>query len=395
MVGKTKKIKEDSIMSLTINTNIAALYAHNYLAANDASMTSSMEKLSSGYRINSASDDAAGLAISNKLSSQTAALTVASQNTSEAKAMIGIAEGSADQIESILQRMQELATEAASANTGSDIASTQQEFSSLQSEITRIVQSTQYQGTNLINGTFGTSLDTTTTNSTLLTNTTIDASGINVGSVLNTTGTIAVSQTGADVTITDTQGDGSVVSQTVVAAKDGVQTLNFGSLGISLTTNASFASSTSSLNGDIALTGNSATFQVGANNDAGVDSINVSLGNLSLTALGLDPTVNSISLNTQADAETALTAISGTGGALDQVNSVLATIGATSNRLGYAYNNLQSTIQNYTASDSAIRDVDMASEMTSFTKEQILEQAGTAMLAQANSSAQNILTLFK
>jgi flagellin len=392
MVGKTKKIKEDSIMSLTVNTNMAAIYAHNYLATNDTAMTSAMEKLSSGYRINSASDDAAGLAISNSLSSQTAALTVASQNTSEASAMIGIAEGSADQIESILQRMQELATEAASANTGSSISATQAEFSSLQSEITRIVQSTQYQGTSLIDGTFGTSLDTNTANSTLLTATTIDAAGISVGSVLNTTGTITVSQTGAAVTISDTQGDGSVVSQTVEAAGSGVQTLNFGSLGISLTTESTFSTTGGAgdtLTGNIALTGNSATFQVGANNDAGVDSINVSLGNLSLTALGL----NASDLNSQADAEATLTALTNT--ALPAVNNVLGTIGATTNRLTYAYNNLQSTIQNYTASDSAIKDVDMASEMTTYTKEQILEQAGTAMLAQANSSSQNILTLFK
>jgi len=379
-------------MSLTVNTNMAAIYAHNYLATNDTAMTSAMEKLSSGYRINSASDDAAGLAISNSLSSQTAALTVASQNTSEASAMIGIAEGSADQIESILQRMQELATEAASANTGSSISATQAEFSSLQSEITRIVQSTQYQGTSLIDGTFGTSLDTNTANSTLLTATTIDAAGISVGSVLNTTGTITVSQTGAAVTISDTQGDGSVVSQTVEAAGSGVQTLNFGSLGISLTTESTFSTTGGAgdtLTGNIALTGNSATFQVGANNDAGVDSINVSLGNLSLTALGL----NASDLNSQADAEATLTALTNT--ALPAVNNVLGTIGATTNRLTYAYNNLQSTIQNYTASDSAIKDVDMASEMTTYTKEQILEQAGTAMLAQANSSSQNILTLFK
>jgi flagellin len=381
-------------MSLTINTNVAALYAHNYLATNDAKMTSSMEKLSSGYRINSASDDAAGLAISNSLSSQTSALGVASQNTSEGKAMIGIAEGSADQIESILERMQQLATEAASANTGSDISSTQQEFASLQSEITRIVSSTQYQGTNLIDGTFGASLDTASGagHSTLLTATTISASGINVGAAISATDTYVVSQAGADVTITDTHAGGAAITQTVQAGGSGVQNLDFTTLGISLTTNASFSTTGgagNTLTGNIVLTGNSATFQVGANNDAGVDTINVSLGNLTLASLGL----NASDLNSQADAETTLTALTGT--ALPAVNSVLATIGATSNRLGYAYNNLQSTIQNYSASLSAIKDVDMASEMTNFTKEQILEQAGTAMLAQANSSAQNILTLFK
>ena len=271
MVGKTKKIKEDPIMSLTINTNVAALYAHNNLVNTDAALTKSEQKLSSGYRINSASDDAAGLSIANGLRSNIRSLTVAAQNTTEANAGLSIAEGAANQIEGILERMKELATEAAQdGGTAED-----QEFQQLKSEITRIVASTPGGG-----GTF------------------------QVGSTSGTASQITVS----------------------------VTSMNLTTLGISTT----------------ALNGGGAT--------AAIDTISTAIGT---------------------------------------VDDNLAAIGAAQNRLTYAYNNLQTEITNMSSQQSAIRDVDMASEMTNFTKNQILEQAGTAMLAQANSSAQNILTLFK
>jgi flagellin len=273
MVGKTKKIKEDSIMSLTINTNVAALQAHNNLLNTDSALSSSMEKLSSGYRINNASDDAAGLSIANTLRSNISSLTVASQNTTEANAGLSIAQGAATQIESILERMKELATEAANGDGGT---AENQEFTQLQAEITRIVASTPSAG-----GTF---------------------------------------QVGDDA---------STASQITVA----VTSMDLGTLGLTTTT----------------VTGT-------------------------------------------ANAQAAITAVTS---AINTVDNNLAAIGAGQNRLTYAYNNLQTEIVNMSSQESAIRDVDMASEMTNFTKNQILEQAGTAMLAQANSSSQNILTLFK
>lgn len=374
-------------MSLRINTNIAALNAHNNLAITDAKLSQNMARLSSGLRINSASDDAAGLSISNKLDTNVRSLTVASQNVSEAKSMVGIAEGSADQVESIIERMKELATEAASSNVGTaDIGKIQNEFGTLQQEITRIVGDTNYQGTALLTGTFGNTLDTTTT--TAYGTTGIDATGINFGGA--GTGTFTIAQALGVITITGPGG----VSQTITSAADGVQTLDFSALGISLTTNGSWVATNATLNGKLIVTaGGTAQYQVGSGNTAN-DSIQVSLGNLQLANLGINGTTNlsNASLGSQTSAQSALDTIDS---ALNDVNNVLGSIGATVNRLDYTYNNLQTTITNFSASESAIKDVDMASEMTSFTKNQILEQAGTAMLAQANSTSQSILTLFK
>ncbi|HPC47374.1 MAG TPA: flagellin FliC, partial [Deltaproteobacteria bacterium] len=142
-------------MALRINTNVAAINAHRQLLGTESKMNASMEKLSSGYRINRAADDAAGLAIANRLRANVRSLTVASRNTTEAKALLQIAEGSANQIESILERMKELATQAASANTSTDDkAKINAEFDALKDEIDRIVDDTKYQGTKLLDGNF-------------------------------------------------------------------------------------------------------------------------------------------------------------------------------------------------------------------------------------------------
>lgn len=274
-------------MALRINTNVAAINAHRQLLGTEAKLNSSMEKLSSGYRINRASDDAAGLAIANRLRAGVKSLTVASRNVTEGKSLLAVAEGSANQIESILERMKELATQAASANAGDDVDKLQDEFSTLIEEIDRIADDTNYQGDLLLDGSFA------------------------------------------------------------------------------------------------------GTFQVGAA-DSGTRSgssqltISITQG-LSSTDLG----VNAEDISTDADG-----AIAAIDAAIDDVGTALGSIGAGMNRLDYTYSNLQVQIENFSASESVIRDVDMASEMVTFTKSQILLQAGTAMLAQANMSSQGVLSLF-
>jgi flagellin len=261
------KIKEDLIMALRINTNVAALNAHRQLLGTEAKMNSSMAKLSSGYRINTAGDDAAGLVQANRLRADVKALTVAAQNTIQGKANLSVAEGNANQIEGILERMKELANKGTSTETDA-------EFVKMKDEIDRIA-----------------------------------------GSAGAAAQTFSI-QVGADAT---------TYSQVSVS--------------------------------------------VGAMNIAA----------LSLTAITTAGT-------------TALTAVTT---AIDTIGGILGNIGAGMNRLDYTYSNLQAQIENYSASESAIRDVDMASEMVSFTKSQILMQAGTAMLAQANTSNQNVLSLFR
>ncbi len=273
-------------MALRINTNVAAINAHRQLLGTEAKLNMSMEKLSSGFRINRASDDAAGLAIANRLRVNVRSLTVASRNVTEAKSMLQIAEGSVNQIESILERMKELATQASSANASGDLDKLDAEYQTLLDEIDRISADAEYQDTPLLDGTF------------------------------------------------------------------------------------------------------SGTFQVGSGGEAGTDSMNVAIDT------AVDTTGLSLTTSAVGTTENAITALTDIDDAIDSVAEVLGGIGAGMNRLDYTYSNLQVQIENFSASESVIRDVDMASEMVTFTKNQILLQAGTAMLAQANMSTQNVLSLF-
>ncbi|MGI6386021.1 MAG: flagellin [Desulfomonilia bacterium] len=372
-------------MALRINTNVAALNAHRQLLGTEQKLGLSMERLSSGFRINRASDDAAGLAVANRLRTNIRSLTVASRNVTEAKAMVAIAEGAGNQVEGILERMKELATQAASDNAAQDRTKINAEFQSLRDEITRIVSDTEYQGTKLIDGTFGNALDVDSSTADGVTG--LDASGIRLGGA--TAGTFTITQTATAISIEGPEG----ISQEVTAAATGVQSLNFSALGITLNLNDDFEASNNTLNATtIVVTGGEGTYQVGTSNVATEDEISVSLGDLKIESLGSGEgkMISDVSLATRQDASLALTIIDD---AIDAVGIVLGDIGAVVNRFDYTYSNLQITIENFSASESVIRDVDMAAEMVNFTKNQILLQAGTAMLAQANMSSQGVLSL--
>ena len=365
-------------MGLRINTNIAAINAHRHLLQTDFRLSRNMERLSSGYRINHASDDAAGLSIANRLRTNVRSLTVASRNVNEAKSMVNVAEGAANQIEGILERLKELATQAASDNASTDRDKINSEASTLLNEIDRIVNDTEYQGTVLLTGNFGNGLSSVSVSGSGL-----ESSDFSVGGAAAATYTFNVDGTNLALT-------GNNITQTVsLAATGGAQTINFDKLGITINADSDFVAS--GLDGDtITVTAGSCggVFQVGSSNDNAADTIGVTLGDLTTSTLG----VGSISLSTRSSASTALSTIDS---AIDTVNNKLGDMGAAINRLDYAYSNLQVTIENFQSSESVIRDVDMASEMVSFTKNQILEQAGVAMLAQANMSAQGVLTLMR
>lgn len=376
-------------MALRINTNVAALNAHRQLLGTEQKLGLSMERLSSGFRINRASDDAAGLAVANRLRTNIRSLTVASRNVTEAKAMVAIAEGAANQVEGILERMKELATQAASDNAALDRSKINAEFESLSAEIVRIVGDTEYQGTKLIDGTFGNALDEASSTAAVTDGSVegLDASGIRLGGAA--AGTFTISQTGTTISIAGPEG----ISQEVTAAATGVQNLNFSALGITLNLNGNFDASNNALDTKtIVVEGGVGTYQVGSSNVATEDEISVSLGDLKIESLGsgAGSMISDVSLATRQDASAALTIIDD---AIDAVGIVLGDIGAVVNRFDYTYSNLQITIENFSASESVIRDVDMAAEMVNFTKNQILLQAGTAMLAQANMSSQGVLSL--
>ena len=378
-------------MGFRIQNNIAAMNAQRNLGINDAALSKSLERLSSGYRINSAKDDAAGLSISQGFRADLSSYKVASRNVTEGNALLQTAEGAMDQIGNMLTRLKELATQAASANAGSNITKINSEGDTLISEIDRIANATAYAGTKLVDGTFGVSDGKTGT----LTNT-LGLSAVS-GLQASTTYSVVSSLVGAkyDIVVSATLGSGQRYSETVyqVTAPTAAASVNvsFATMGLTLTLNNSFTSTGTAAGGltIISGAGTAANFQVGAKN-TGDDRIGVTL--TSLKAADLDSGMLSGQMLTAALAQTFLTTIDN---AISVLNTKRGAVGASQNRLGYASANLATTIENTTAADSAIRDVDMASEMTSFTKNQILLQAGTAMLAQANQAPQMVLSLFK
>ena len=368
-------------MGLRIQNNIAALNAHRQLTISDRGLSKSLARLSSGYRINSAADDAAGLAISQSFRADIASFRVASRNTSEASSLLQVAEGAMDQIGNMLTRLKELATQAASANAGSNLDKINSEATKLIAEIDRIADSTEYADTKLINGSYGVTISSKTATMTSGVGFT-GASGMKASELYGISSTL----TGTVVTMTVTTTE---ISETVYfTAPTGTDTkdVNIASLGLTLTVNQSAGTST---DGQITAgsSGHSA-FQVGAENSTD-NRLSIDIGDLTDGSSGLN--ISGIDLTSAANAQTALDTIDTAIGSLSKVRG---DVGAYMNRLSYASANLSTTIENVTAAESVIRDVDMAAEMINFTKNQILLQAGTAMLAQANMAPQQVLALF-
>jgi flagellin len=265
-------------MSLRINNNVEAFNAHRQLVATSDRASKSMERLSSGYRINRAADDAAGLAISEKLRGQIRGLSQAQRNAQDGVSLVQTAEGSLNEVHSMLQRVRELAVQYSNGTLStSDKAAITAEAAQLASEIERIGTTTNFNGIKLLDG------------------------------------------------------SASTVS-----------------------------------------------FQVGANDN---DQITV-------TTESLGGKVGSIDVSQTS-------AISAIDAAIQNVSTLRSTFGAVQNRLEHTLNNISTYQENLTASESRIRDLDMASEMVSFSKDQILQQAGTSMLAQANQAPQAVLSLLR
>ena len=344
-------------------------------------MNQSLERLSSGYRINKAADDAAGLSMSNKFLAQIASMSAASRNTSQATSLLQIAEGGTDQVSQILTRLKELATEASSANNSQNLTDINNEASSLLSEIDRIAASTTFQGRVLLTGSFGAKSVSTT----LTADNTYNFNTDNAAAA-----TYSVAGTSVAITVKNLT---TSVAQTLATAS-GSQTYSFGTLGISFQTTGNAIGSTigvavgAAIDATvISVLSTGSTFQVGELNNTNYQ-ISFKIDGATTVALS----VGTVNLSTAAGGQTALTTIDN---AIDALNSIKSKLGATMNRLGYTSSNLSIASENASAANSVIKDVDMASEMTSFTKNQILVQAGTAMLAQANASKQTILSLFK
>jgi flagellin len=366
-------------MALRIQTNVAALNAQRQLNISDMSMAKSLERLSSGFRINKAGDDVAGLSMSAKFVSQIRAMSVANRNASQANSLLQIAEGGTEQIGNILTRLKELATQAASANSSANLTDINNEATALKSEIDRIANSTTFQGTALLTG-YGVKNSTTSL-------TAANAYDLNVSGASQSS--YSVSNTADTLTIRDLT---SNVSQTLTAL-GGAGTYTFSTLGISFKTTGGAAQSTTlagiqaNLDGMSVSVNGSSDFQIGETNGT---NYRISFQISATTTISLSVGGANVDLSSAAGAQTAMDKIDAAIGALV---SVRGQIGAIMNRLDYTMSNLAIAIENASAANSVVKDVDMAAEMTTFTKTQILVQAGTAMLGQANMAPQSVLSL--
>lgn len=393
---------------MRINNNIMAMNTFRQYSINSSSAASSTEKLSSGYRINRAGDDAAGLAISEKMRAQIRGLNMASKNSEDAISLVQTAEGALTETHSILQRMRELSVQASSDTNENtvDREALNEEFTALRDEIDDIANKTAFNGKKLLDGTFGKTSAVDYTDAA----TTIDQGqkGVTKVSVSNFTAseTVTVGYAAGDYSMTRTVNgvaETKTINESTLGATTG-GTLNFSfSDGASVT----IEGDAEALAGDwagalqIDVTGTGATIQTGA--DAG-DELNINVDNMGAAALGLNvysseahdkggaTTGAAVNLNSQVNASSATESVNK---AINTVSTQRSKLGAYQNRLQHKINNLDTSSENLSAAESRIRDLDMAKEMTTYTKNNILVQAATAMLAQANSAPQGVLQLLQ
>lgn len=320
---------------MRINNNLMAMNAYRQLGITNGSSAKSMEKLSSGYRINRAGDDAAGLAISEKMRAQIRGLNMASKNAQDGISMIQTAEGALTETHAILQRMRELAVQAASdTNNDVDRAEIQKEINQLTSEINRIANTTEFNTKKMFNASGGVSGKFTAT--------------FQVGANNGQSMTIEIyNMTARALGIAGSGGKEHAVGSSVSGLLTGKEAVS----------GAKYTSGT--------------TVTDGTGNDA--------------TEAALDVT----------DHEKAAAAIQVINDAIETVSSQRSQLGAFQNRLEHTIKNLDTSAENLQSAESRIRDVDMAKEMMEFTKNNILQQAATAMLAQANQAPSGVLQLLR
>ncbi len=385
-------------MSLRINQNIDAVNSYRNLSVTQGQMSKSLEKLSSGFRINRAADDAAGLAISEGLRSQIGGLKVAVRNTQDGVSVVQTAEGALTETHSILQRMRDLAVQSANdSNDTNSRAAIDAEATALNDELTRIADKTTFNNVNLLDGSFTgkefqvgyAAGDTITVD---IQGGSKAATNLFTDSTISAGGTFTFSQA-ADATGPVTSAAISVTTGTIgvtTSVKDTVDALN-----ADTAFNTAFKASIDSATGQMLVTATSgngsavtvATTATGVTAGAGTAE-SATGGGFSATDLG----TAGIDLTSQSGANSAISVIDA---AIKTVSTSRANLGALQNRFEHTINNLNVTAENLSASESRIRDTDMAQEMMAFTRSQILSQAGTAMLAQANQAPQSVLSLLR
>lgn len=401
---------------MRIQHNIAALNSYRNLTGNNNAVSKNLEKLSSGYRINRAGDDAAGLAISEKMRAQITGLNTAQKNAQDGVSLVQTAEGALTEVHSMLNRMVELADQSANGtyDNAVDRANLQKEIASLKDEIDRIADSTNFNGINLLDGSLSTSTTATLKGATTGTKAAVDlkftfADQFNGKDIkVNLANAAAAGDkieatVAADGTITlkmDATKDhsASAIKEALANAKldDVAQEDRAKMSSLLASATVTGAGTTGLANGDdfaekagtvTPAKGKSLTLQIG-DTSKDFNQMAVSVGDMHGEALG----IADIDISTQVGAQTAVDKIKS---AINSVSSTRGDLGAIQNRLEHTINNLSVTSENMTAAESRIRDVDMANEMMAYTKNNILVQSSQAMLAQANQLPQGVLQLLQ
>ena len=406
---------------MRIQHNIAALNSYRNLTGNNSAVSKNLEKLSSGYKINRAGDDAAGLAISEKMRAQITGLNTAQKNAQDGVSLVQTAEGALTEVHSMLNRMVELADQSANGtyDNAVDRSNLQKEITSLKSEIDRIADSTNFNGIDLLNGDLSVSTSTTLsadvddgqkkagvdlkfTFAEQFKGTTVnvqvqkaDAAGDPLKASVAADGTITIK---ADQAKTYSANDikealSKAVLDTKITGDDQVKMNELLSSAIVTGEGIKGAAGYTDFNGTtvkgttVDPKGKALTLQIG-DTSADFNQMSVSVGDMHTDALG----IKDINISTQEGAKTAVDKIKA---AINSVSSTRGDLGAIQNRLEHTINNLSVTAENMTAAESRIRDVDMANEMMAYTKNNILVQSSQAMLAQANQIPQGVLQLLQ
>lgn len=396
---------------MIINHNLNAMNAHRQMGINTGSGAKSIEKLSSGYRINRAGDDAAGLAISEKMRGQIRGLNQASRNAQDSISLIQTAEGGLNESHAILQRMRELAVQSANdTNTTTDREALQNEVKQLTQEINRIANTTEFNTKKLLNGDLQgvaeakdsvTELESTFENGT-----------VKIG-VISDGGKTATKTDVIRLNAVNVTSDGFAVFSVTTALgniSDGAVTIamSAGTISVASGSDASTGMTISITAANKIKVGDTITISVVAREAAKTDSskqvraqiganagqeLGIGIANMTSVGLGIaqtDGTALKISGQSEASASVKLI-----NNALEKVSAERSKLGAFQNRLEHTIKNLDTSAENLQASEARIRDVDMAKEMMNFTKNNILTQAAQSMLAQANQAPQQVLQLLR
>ena len=388
-----------------INTNIAATMTTNALARNDRDMAATMERLSTGKSINSAKDDAAGLAVSSRMTAQIRGLDQAVQNANDAISMVQTADGASIEIGNMMQRMRELAVQASNGTvTSTDQSSLNLEFVQLRTEIERVANQTQWNGENVLSGTAGTSSNGTAV--------------FQVGGNSLQTMSVAFGDWNLNASTTDVAGVPAVYDFTIddagVAAlagdfviSDGQNTITLDATTVGAMTSVQDLVDAIEADGSLSrLTASDGTTSLTLTYDnaevvtvpptisenGSAQTVDETIAGVTALSGVYGTDISAITIDTDADANAAIASLDT---AIDGINAQRATFGAAMNRLEYAIDNLTNVSQNAAASRSRIEDADYAAETTELARTQIIQQAGTAMLTQANQQNQSVLALLK